>query len=229
VPPSFEQLFITNNVAAAARCAADTGLWTSVVLAQWADETAWGTSRAWVYGHNPAGISPGGVIASYPSEGAGFAAWVETMELPAYAPVRSVKSEGPQSQALALGRSPWAGGKYIAEGSTQPGSALVSIIISMDLTAYDGAEETLNPAPKPVPVPQPIEEEEVNPFVSQLVGSDAEFIVWPDGEKSFIAEGTDTAALLKQWGQSAVVPLSAGTLGQIPSKPLPAGATPVPA
>ena len=226
--PSFEQLFITNNVAAAARCAADTGLWTSVVLAQWADETAWGTSHAWVYGHNPAGISPGGKIASYPSPGAGFAAYVLTMNLDYYVKVRDSRIDGPVAQALELGNSEWAGGHYIAEGSSTPGSALVAIIDSMDLTAYDGAEESLNPPPKPKPAPAPIEEEEMTPFVAQEASSEAEFVIWPEGSKSFIAQPADSVALMKQWGQTELIALSAGTLSQIPSRPLPAGATAVP-
>ncbi len=146
MPPSFEQLFITNHVAQAARAAAETGLWTSVVLAQWADETAWGTSPAFVFGCNFAGVSPGGKIATYPSESAGLAAYVETMNLPFYDAVRIAKSEGARVQALALGYSPWAAGHYEAVGGGA-GSALVAIIDSLNLTAYDGAESSLNPQP----------------------------------------------------------------------------------
>lgn len=230
MPPSFEQLFISNNVAAAARCAADTGLWTSVVLAQWSNETFYGTSRAWVFGHNPAGISPGGQIADYPSLGDGLRAYVFTMGLEYYAPVRAARPQGAVAQALALGRSPWAGGHYIGEGSEEPGSALVGIIESMDLTAYDGAEQTLNPQPQPSTAPPPPEEDEMNPFVAQESASAAEFVIWPDGAKSFIATPGDTQVLMKQFGQTSgiPVPLTAGTLAMIPSKPLPAGAVAAP-
>lgn len=220
MPPSFEQLFINKVVAAAARCAADTGLWTSVVLAQWADETAWGTSRAWLYGNNPAGVSPGGKIASYPSQAAGFAAYVQTMGLKYYEPVRDARPLGAVAQALALGRSPWAGGHYTAEGGI-PGSSLVGIIGSMDLTAYDGAEQTLNPQPQPK---QEDEDDMTAAFIAQESGGSAEFVIWPEGSKSFIAQPADTAALLKQFGQSGAVQLTAATLSQIPSKQLPAGA-----
>lgn len=144
--PSFESLFVTNYAGAAARAAADTGLWTSVVLAQWCDETAYGTSRAFLYGNNFAGVSPGGVVASYPSQAAGLAAYVETMNLAYYDPVRAAKDAGAREQALALGASPWAAGHYEAIGGG-PGSALVAIIDALDLMKYDGAEGSLNPQP----------------------------------------------------------------------------------
>jgi hypothetical protein len=150
--PSFESLFVTNYAAAAARAAADTGLWTSVVLAQWADETAFGTSRAFLLGNNFAGVSPGGKIASYPSQAAGLSAYIETMDLATYDSVRAAKAAGARDQAVALGKSPWAGGHYTAPGG-EPGSSLVGIIDSLNLTAYDGAEGSLNPQPPTVEDP----------------------------------------------------------------------------
>lgn len=152
MPPSFEQLFITNYAAAAARAAADTGLFTSVVLAQWADETAYGTSRAFLLGNNFAGVSPGGVVASYPSQAAGLQAYIDTMNLKYYDPVRAAKAAGSRDQAVALGEGPWAAGHYEAIGGG-PGSALVAIIDSLNLATYDGAEGSLNPKPATVEDP----------------------------------------------------------------------------
>jgi hypothetical protein len=146
VPPSFESLFITNYATAAARVAADTGLWTSVALAQTCDETDYGTSRAFLLGNNFAGVSPGGKIASYPSQAAGLSAWIDTLNDADYNPVRAAKKAGARDQALALGASPWAAGQYKAIGGA-PGSALVDIIDALNLTTYDGAEKQLNPPP----------------------------------------------------------------------------------
>lgn len=140
-------LFFSKELTPAARAAADTGLFTSVVLAQWADETGYGTSSAWVYGNNPAGISPDGSIANYPSQAAGYAAYVETMNLDYYDAVRAAKEQGALAQAYALGQSPWAAGHYTGAGEA-PGQSLVDIIETNDLTAYDGLESTLNPPPQ---------------------------------------------------------------------------------
>lgn len=151
--PSFEQLFVSKYAATAARAAADTGLWTSVVLAQWSNETFYGTSRAFLLGNNFAGVSPGGVIANYPSQSAGLAAYIETMNLPDYDPVRAARSSGAREQAFALGRSPWAAGHYAGVDGVD-GSALVSIMDALDLYAYDGAENSLNPQPQKMEAPQ---------------------------------------------------------------------------
>ena len=154
MPPSFESLFVTNYAAAAARAAADTGLWTSVVLAQWANETFFGTSRAFLQGNNFAGVSPGGVVASYPSQSAGLSAYIETMNLATYDGVRAAKEVGAREQAIVLGASPWAGGHYENAANAGPGSALVDLIDGLNLGAYDGAEDQLNPPPPTMEDPQ---------------------------------------------------------------------------
>lgn len=152
MPPSFESLFITNYAAAAARAAADTGLWTSVVLAQWADETDYGTSRAFLLGNNFAGVSGAGVVLSYPSQAAGLQAYIDTMNDADYNAVRAAKAAGARDQAVALGESPWATSHYEAIGGG-PGSALVGIIDALNLTTYDGAEQSINPQPPNVEDP----------------------------------------------------------------------------
>jgi hypothetical protein len=135
--------FIVSVAPLAKAVGPEVGFFPSVVLAQWADETAWGNSPHWTAGHNPAGISPGGVVASYPSIGAGLAAYVETANLSFYDPVREAKLQGSLAQALALGRAPWAAGQYKLPGQA-PGSALVAIIENYGLQLADGA----NPQPQ---------------------------------------------------------------------------------
>jgi hypothetical protein len=142
-----EAAFLGNLAYDAQQAGEEIGWWPSVVLAQWADETDWGQSPAFVNGHNLAGVSPGGVIASYPSIAAGLAAYIGTARSDLYDPVRAAKPLGPSAQALALGRSDWATGKYIAEGSSTPGSALVALIADNDLTRFDPEEELLDMTP----------------------------------------------------------------------------------
>jgi hypothetical protein len=146
------------------------------------------------------------------------------MNLHFYDRVRTARPMGARDQALALGASPWAAGKYIATGSTEPGSALVDIIDANELTAYDGAEKTLNPQPQPILE----EDDDMQPFVAEVTGGEAQFIVWPDGTRTWIAEGADLPQLYKKFGQDGPVQLSSGTLGQIPAKVLPPAPAPAP-
>jgi hypothetical protein len=139
------QDFVNEVLAQAQRGKGATGLEVSVILAQWANETGWGSSDFFSQGHNPAGISPGGNVAAYPSLEAGVDAWISTMELSYYNGVRA--AEGRQAQAVALGESPWAGSHY--DNGNGPGSMLIEIINENSLWLYDGA------APAPGPGPQP--------------------------------------------------------------------------
>jgi hypothetical protein len=122
-----------------------TGVLVSVILAQWACETGWGDSDYFTQGHNPAGISPGGQVAAYPSLAAGEAAWVQTMELEYYDGVRA--AVGWNAQCVALGQSPWAGSNY--NNGDGPGSILVALISENSLWLYD------SPAPSPTSTPSP--------------------------------------------------------------------------
>jgi hypothetical protein len=123
-----------------------TGLHPIVILAQWADETGWGTSEAWTVGHNPAGISPNGAIAHYADVEEGMNRYVETMKLPYYDHVRAAFNGGAHAQAIALGQSPWAAGQY--GGHAHPGADLVSIM-DRDLSDFDGGAGGSGPAPSP--------------------------------------------------------------------------------
>lgn len=135
------------------------GLFPSVILAQWALETGWGSSEAWIHGHNPAGISGGGHPLAYPGVQAGMDAYVETIRLSYYDAVREARAKGAEAQARALGASPWDAGHY--GGADAPGSVLVTIMQEQHLEQQlDGVEApTTAPAvpPKsPVPTPGPI-------------------------------------------------------------------------
>lgn len=125
--------FFTLALPYARRASQATGVLVSVVLAQWANETAYGTSNDWTVKHNPGNISPGGVVASYPTLDAGVNAWIATMNDGAYASVRAGRTW--RAQAVALGVSPWASGHY--DDGTGPGSALIDIITTNKLWQYD--------------------------------------------------------------------------------------------
>ena len=119
---------------------AGTGVDTSVILAQWADENGY----VWPPpGNNPGNVGNtqhGGQV-NFPTIAAGVTAYVDTMLLGYYKPVRA--AQGWQAQCYALGASPWASGHY----GSPPGSALVDIVTTYDLTRFDAAP----PAP-PAPI-----------------------------------------------------------------------------
>lgn len=139
-----DQTFINDVVSLAQAASAKTGVRPSVIIAQWCNETGFGTSEAWNVGNNFAGVSPGGVIASYPNKLAGLQAYIDTMNNGYYNAVKDAGKQGAIAQAEALGRSPWAASHY----GNPPGSDLVSIIEQFNLTQYDTGTE---PTPSPLP------------------------------------------------------------------------------
>lgn len=153
--------FFSDYLADARIASAQTGFLVSVILAQWADETTYGASKAFVQQNNFAGVSVGGGVNTFKSKDDGLAAYVETANLGFYDPVRAAKSQGAQAQAIALGKSPWAAAHYngaaYKAGARCPGPScgtllanagvdLVSIINSNKLTQYDG-QSLIQPAP----------------------------------------------------------------------------------
>lgn len=127
--------FFTEFLATAKKASSETGVLTSVILAQWADETGYGESLSWhTASWNFAGISPGGVVASYQNRTFGLTAYIQNLSASTYKSVRQAK--GWQTQAIALGESPWAGGHYDATGGG-PGSDLIKIIEEFNLVQYD--------------------------------------------------------------------------------------------
>jgi hypothetical protein len=158
--------FFDEALPEASRAAAATGLFTSVVLAQWADETDYGQSTDWTVKHNPGNISPGGVVASYPSLVIGVQAYIYTMNSqPQFGPsIR--KGTTPQAQCFLLGDcSPvWAASHY----GSPPGSTLVQIIEDSDLTRYDTAP--------------PIEEDDVKAGIVNVGPGQPTWLVFPQGK-----------------------------------------------
>lgn len=141
--------FFTEVLGDAKTASAATGLLPSVILSQWQDETAGGTSKAFVKGNNYAGISYAGV-SSFPTRAAGLNAYISVILQSTYVKVRM--AVGWQAQAMALGLSPWAAGHYDAadyfaagqppDGTwtpPNPGVDLINIIRQNNLTQYDGA------------------------------------------------------------------------------------------
>lgn len=122
-----QQNFINTYASYAQIASQQTGVPWQTILAQWADETGWGTSQAFTSGHNFAGVSPGGSVASYPSISAGLNAYIQTLGSPLYAAVRNAAAQGPVAAAQALGVSPWAASHYAASGGGA-GSDLVNIM-----------------------------------------------------------------------------------------------------
>lgn len=108
-----------------------TGLPVSVILAQWANETGYGTSRAWREGHNYAGVSPGGRVAYYADRGAGLAGYVDTVNRPTYDSVRASLGGSAHDVAQAVADSPWAAGHY------NGGRGLTTVMDRFTLTSYD--------------------------------------------------------------------------------------------
>ncbi len=148
--------FIAEALPYAERASSPTGVRVSVILAQWIDET-WDPATQspgpdWTVRHNPGNVSPGGIVATYPTLDAGVTAWVDTMLGPVYAPVRVAPTVA--AQCMALGASPWAASHYMASGPP-PGSDLERLVTTYDLTQYDlppappeGADMTYDPVNK---------------------------------------------------------------------------------
>ena len=123
----------------------------SVILAQWAIETAYG-GYDWTTEHNPGNVGSfdGQPLNNMPNLADGVQAYEQCMLQAYYNAVR----EGPNNwynESLALGQSPWASAHYALPGS-YPGSALIWVINNYNLTQYDVGGPTPAPSPAPAPV-----------------------------------------------------------------------------
>ncbi len=177
-----------------------------MVLAQWADETAWGSSVAWIELHNPAGIGWNGrTYWGFPSVAAGVAAWERVMLGGAYAGVRQAARSGPTAEAVALGRSPWAGSHY--NNGAGPGSILLELIAANDLTRYD---------PAPAPSPAPEQEELPVPILVQYAG--AYWVVSADLTTKVKVADPGDGSVVAALGYK-VVALDAAQMAEIPTVP----------
>lgn len=201
---------------AAAHVAKVTPMLPSVLLAQWGNETAWGTSSAFVNGHNLAGISSGGEIINYATLGACVVAYVETIDLGSYDAVRAAKDAGPVAQAKALGESPWAGGHYTGTAPFDyPGGALVAELEAFDLVRFD---TLLGAGPGTTP-PPPQAFSHLAPAVAARIvvaayvlvldrtPTEAEWAAWIDGLTQGTHEPAQLVAELSHEPQSFVSPL----------------------
>ena len=154
-----EQLDWVNDVLPYARDAAsDLHIPVSAVLAQWADETGWGTSELFRDAFNFAGVTgdadgqvrrlgarvrPDGFLA-YPTHEVGVQGYVMRWNDPVYNNTRNAwhADDSAIAVAKAMEASPWAAGHYNFRD-------LEVIIEDNDLTAYDSGDV---PQPGPPPV-----------------------------------------------------------------------------
>jgi cell wall-associated NlpC family hydrolase len=122
---SGQKAFVAQMAPWAQYASQQTGLDANLILSQWGNETGWGTSHQWTANFNPAGI---GITSdavqgqSFGSIQGGVQAYINFLNGNSrYGAVKAAK--GAQAQAIALGNSGWAAGKYDDGGG--PGSSLL--------------------------------------------------------------------------------------------------------
>jgi hypothetical protein len=120
-----------------------TGVDTSVILAQWADETGYG-GIDWTVYHNPGNVGSfdGYPVRAFQTLELGTQAYIQTINSFYYRAVRA--AIGYTAQCIQLGMSPWASSHY--NNGNGPGSILIQIIQENNLTQFDVA-----PAAAPIP------------------------------------------------------------------------------
>lgn len=123
------QAFVNMMAPYAQEASQATGINANVILAQWGNETAWGTSHAFTKNFNPAGIGiTGSGVAgkNYGSIAGGVSAYIAFVNGNSrYQKVKAAGINDPAAQAYAFGQSGWAAGGYLAQGSNVKGSALI--------------------------------------------------------------------------------------------------------
>ena len=145
--------FFTDYLADARTVSSQTGILTSVILAQIADETGNGSSSAFVHGNNFAGVSGGGVVLTYPSKTAGLDAYIETLNQTIYDPVRD--TGGSLNQCVALGKSPWAASHYNAK-AYNAGAPLSTILANAGIDLVNIVQGNASDAVRRRPVEQSV-------------------------------------------------------------------------
>jgi hypothetical protein len=127
-------------------------LFVSFMMAQWAEETAYG-GFDWTTAHNPGNVGSfdGRPVNMFPNLQEGIDAYIQTITNGLYGGCLAAKS--PDAQCFGIGNSPWASARYEAAGPP-PGEDLVKIIAANNLTQYDGPAPPV-PTPVPIPAPQP--------------------------------------------------------------------------
>lgn len=128
--------FVQQHLSEAQIASEQIGFPVSVILAQWGNETGWGTSSAWRDQHNYAGVSLGGQIMTFSDYVQGLAGYISRWHEPVYGPTRATVAAlggvkaNPYDAAKAVEQSPWAAGHY-------GGNGLEAIIAQNNLQQYD--------------------------------------------------------------------------------------------
>lgn len=116
-----------------------TGIPTSVLLAQMAIATGYGTSSEWTSCKNPGTKDASGNYPCFSTYQAGADAYAQTWKNGNYASVlfAAKMNETPDAIAKLIGQSTWTTSHYVYEGVV--GGLLISLIQTYDLTKYDQA------------------------------------------------------------------------------------------
>lgn len=121
----------------AEQASAATGLDVGLIIAQWGNETAWGTQFAESNNIGNIGVYSGGPNPSYPTLAAGVQAYINEMNSPALAKAKAQwQGQTAQEQAVIIGNSGYAGGGY--NNGSGPGSSLIADMQTAGVGA-DGA------------------------------------------------------------------------------------------
>lgn len=120
----------------AQQASAATGLDPNLIIAQWGNETAWGTEFAEANNIGNVGVYGGGPNPSYATLAEGVQAYINEMNSPALAKAKAQwQGQSAAQQAAIIGNSGYAGGGY--NDGSGPGSSLIA-----DMSAFgaSGAE-----------------------------------------------------------------------------------------
>lgn len=138
-----QQSFVAQMTPYAQYAAAATGINADLILAQWGNETAWGSSYAEKNNVGNVGVYGGGPNPSFPTLDAGVGAYINFINGNSrYDSVRQATTI--QAQAVALGASGYASGQY--NDGSGPGSSLLSELQGMGVNvgAAPGVAQTVN-------------------------------------------------------------------------------------
>ena len=139
------QSFVNTYAPYAQQAAAATGLNAQLILAQWGNETAYGTDFAESNNIGNVGVYSGGPNPSYPTVQAGVQAYINEINSPAMKSVKATAGQSIQAQAEALGKSGYAGSGYNA--GSGPGSALLAdanVVAGAGFGSQQAAEPAAN-------------------------------------------------------------------------------------
>ena len=115
--------FVSEYASYAQQAAAATGLNAQLILAQWGNETNYGTQWAEKNNIGNVGVYGGGPNPSYGTIQQGVQAYINEINSPAMASVKATAGQSIEAQAAALGASGYAGGGY--NDGSGPGSSLL--------------------------------------------------------------------------------------------------------